>query len=87
MGCGNLPDVTITMGLSVGWSDTYGFRIVDQFIDITGLPNGTYTVTATVDTLGMFVERCESNNSTTATVQISGTSVTILDDGKNSKAC
>ena len=87
MGCGNLPDVTITMGLSVGWSDTYGFKIVDQFIDITGLPNGTYTVTATVDTLGMFVERCENNNSTTATVQISGTSVTILDDGKNSKAC
>jgi hypothetical protein len=33
------------------------------------------------------VERCENNNSTTATVQISGTSVTILDDGKNSKAC
>jgi hypothetical protein len=86
-GCGNAPDVTITMGLSVGWSDTYGFRIVDQYVDITNLPNGIYTVTATADILGIFAERCEGNNSTVSRVQISGTSVTLLDDGKNSKPC
>lgn len=86
-GCGNISDVNVTMGLSVGWSDTYGFDLVGQWIDITGVPDGTYTVTARVDALRDFVERCEDNNWTTATVQISGTSVTILDDGKNSKAC
>ncbi len=87
LGCGNPSDVTITMGLSVGWGDTYSFQLVDQYIDITGLPNGTYTVTATADSLSDFQERCENNNSTTATVQISGSSVTLLNRGKNSKPC
>jgi hypothetical protein len=87
MGCGNLNDVTITVGLSVGWSDTYGVKLPDQFVDITGLPDGQYMVTATADKLGIFAERCENNNSTTAIVQITGNNVTVIDEGKTSKAC
>jgi len=86
-GCGDLPDVNIKMGLSVGWADTYGWTLVGQWIDITGLPNGTYTVRATADSLRDFRERCENNNSTTATIQITGTTVTIVSPGRNSKPC
>ena len=86
-GCGHVDDVTVTMGLSVGWVDTYGFMTVGQYIDITGLPNGRYRVTATADALTDFVETCEGNNSTTATIDISGTTVTVVYVGRDSKPC
>jgi hypothetical protein len=86
-GCGNFSDPEVTTGLSIGWGDRYVQKLPDQYINITGLPSGQYTVTATADVLGGFDERCEGNNSTTATIMISGTSVTVINAGKNVKAC
>jgi len=86
-GCGTATDVNVTMGLSVGWVDTYGFMTVGQYIDITGLPDGRYRVTATADALSDFVETCEDNNSTTATIQITGNTVTVVYVGKDSRPC
>ena len=37
------------MGLSVGWGDQYSASTNFQWIDITGLPNGRYRLTATAD--------------------------------------
>jgi hypothetical protein len=35
--------------VNVGWSDYYGAELADQWIDITGDPNGNYIVEITVD--------------------------------------
>jgi subtilase family serine protease len=69
------------MGLSKGWGDMYPSVIVDQYINVTGLPAGEYTVTATADWANWFVESNESNNSTTAHIHISTAGVTVLDGG------
>jgi hypothetical protein len=86
-GCGDQSDTQVTMGLSIGWGDKYGFKLPDQYIDITNLPSGQYTVTATADAQNGFAELCETNNTTAAVLQITGNSVTVLDKGKPSKRC
>lgn len=86
-GCGRPTDTQVTMGLSIGWGDKYAYKLPDQYIDISGLPSGQYTLTATADVQNGFTERCEGNNTTTAVLQITGSSVTVINQGKPSKRC
>jgi hypothetical protein len=73
------PNATsIVHGLSVGWGDTYPSSLQDQGIDVSSLPDGTYTVKVTADAKNLVRERDESNNSVTATVTISGNNVTAV---------
>lgn len=74
-------DGTVVMGLSVGWGDEYPYYLVDQYINISGLPAGEYTVTATADWADWFVEANNANNSTTARIRLSKNGVTVLDRG------
>ncbi len=61
-GCGEQGDDTVAMGLSVGWGDRYQSWLPGQWIDITGLPPGTYRVVASVDPDGLFTESDTTNN-------------------------
>jgi len=80
--CGHAPaDTYVRMGLSVGWGDRYGWDIVDQYIDISGLPLGQYLLTATADKQNWFAETNNANNSTTARIQIHSARVIVLDPG------
>lgn len=73
------PEATsIVHGLSVGWSDTYPETLPDQGIDVTGLPDGIYTVKVTADWQHYWKETNESNNAATAQVRITGSTVTLL---------
>ncbi|MGH2357582.1 MAG: lysyl oxidase family protein, partial [Candidatus Limnocylindria bacterium] len=49
------------MGVSVGWADEYEWFLAWQWIDITGVPAGIYTVRAKVDPYGYFLEADEGN--------------------------
>lgn len=49
------------MGISVGWGDEYEYYLAWQWVDITGIPAGTYVVRAKVDPYGFFTELSESN--------------------------
>jgi hypothetical protein len=83
-GCGSSPSALgFTMGISVGWADTYYWNIANQWIDVTGLPSGTYTVRARVDPNGFFVETSEVNQCAYATVWFSTSSneVAVLGSG------
>ena len=79
--CRTLTDGTVLMGLSIGWGDRYPATIVDQYINISGLPAGEYTVTATADWEDWFDESNENNNNTTALIRINKNGVTVLDPG------
>lgn len=78
--CGKAqPDATsIVHGLSVGWGDTYPTSLPDQGIDITGVPDGTYTVRVHADARGAVTESNENNNTASVQVQISGSTVTVV---------
>ncbi|NIN68375.1 MAG: hypothetical protein GTO63_27445 [Anaerolineae bacterium] len=39
--------------MSVGWGDTYGYRLEGQSLDITGLADGTYVLRIVIDLWGL----------------------------------
>ena len=73
--CGTNPNaLSNRMGLSIGWGDKYGWNLAYQWVDITGLPSGSYTVRAMADPNGFFVESNEANQCAFVTLSISQTS-------------
>jgi len=60
--CGVRASLTNRAGLSVGWADNYPWFFAFQWIDITGLPGGTYQVRVTVDIQDSYQERVERDN-------------------------
>jgi Lysyl oxidase len=71
----------VTMGLSVGWGDRYAVSVVDQWIDITGLPNGKYRLELGADTSHWFQESDITNNTAWATLRIRRNRVNIVATG------
>ena len=49
------------MGISIGMGDEYEWYLAWQWVDITGLPSGTYTIRAKVDPYGYFEEEDDAN--------------------------
>lgn len=62
-------------GMSVGWGDKYSYGLDGQAVDITGLPDGDYTLTITVDPLNRITESNDSDNVSTIVVRKAGNSV------------
>ena len=82
--CGDRGDLANRMGLSVGWGDDYPANFAYQWIDITTLPPGDYTVQARADEQNWYLESNESNNCAYARVRITATNgpVTVLGSGR-----
>ncbi len=73
--CGHDPNLLSNrMGISIGWGDEYEYYLAWQWVDITGLPSGSYTLRANVDPYGFFVETNENNQCAYAHLGISSTS-------------
>jgi hypothetical protein len=81
--CGSRNSLVSRTGLSVGWGDTYPSDFAYQWIDITGLPGGTYTFRTTIDPYDQFRELNETNNCSWTMVRFTatGTTATVLDTG------
>jgi len=71
-GCGGTGSLTTAVGLSIGWGDIYPASLPDQFIDITGLADGSYRLVVTADPSGWFAETNENNNLTWVDLELSG---------------
>lgn len=82
--CGDRGDLSNRMGLSVGWGDDYPASFAFQWIDITTLPPGDYTVQARADEQNWYLESNETNNCAYARVRITSTNgpVTVLGSGR-----
>lgn len=59
-------------GIQAGWADVYGTNVPCQWLDITGLPGGTYTLELVLDPNNHFVEESKANNITRITVTLPG---------------
>jgi hypothetical protein len=68
--CGTKSVLHNRVGVSVGWGDRYPWDFVFQWIDITGLPGGRYTVRATVDMRNDYDESIEDDNCTWSIIDI-----------------
>jgi hypothetical protein len=71
-GCGNAGSLQVEEGLSVSWGDAYRSNLPDQYIDITGLPDGSYRLRAIADATHWFEEINQNNNSTWVDLKFSG---------------
>jgi hypothetical protein len=81
--CGSATSRTLRHGLSVGWGDKYQWSLPDQYIDTTGLPDGTYRLWATADQANQFLESNDANNSTWVNLRIDASGVTVLRKAPN----
>jgi hypothetical protein len=68
--CGTRLDRDIAMGISVGWGDEYQWYLLDQTIEITGVPDGRYRLRAIADPAGLVQESDETNNDTWTVVDL-----------------
>lgn len=57
-------------GISVGYGDRYGAYLEGQYIDITGLPPGRYTLVHTVNPDGALLESDYTDNSASAAIRL-----------------
>ena len=57
-------------GLTAGWEDIYPKSLDCQWLDVTGLPGGTYTLKVTVNPVRVFQESNYGNNSAYVSVQL-----------------
>ena len=80
-GCGTFRSTSTRTGISVGWGDKYPWNFAYQWIDITGVPSGTYTLRFAVDLFGYFAEKSDTNNCAYVRLSISGNSVRVLGGG------
>jgi hypothetical protein len=76
---GGCSDPTSVRGISVGWADRYDQLDDGQSIDVTNLPDGVYWFRVVSDPYNYFVEKNKTNNATDIKLQISGTSVVVLE--------
>ncbi len=61
--CGN-------QGISAGWADTYGAGLDCQWVDVTGVPAGDYTLEVAINNLQILAEESYANNTVTVPVTI-----------------
>ena len=64
-------------GISVGWADVYSAGLEGQYIDITGVADGTYKFISITDPNNRLHEEPNTNNRAELTIEIRGMSATI----------
>jgi len=81
--CGKKGSLNTRNGVSVGWGDKYPWNFAFQWIDISGLPGGTYTLRVAFDLYHHFSQVTRANDCAWATVRFgaSGSSVTVVSRG------
>lgn len=69
-----------TMGISRGWYDYYGSGLTDQYVEISGLPDGLYELVSTCNYEGTLVESDYADNSASVLVRLSEGEAEVLEE-------
>ncbi len=60
------------VGISSGWTDSYRMHLPDQYIEITGVPDGRYLLEIIIDPLDVIAESDEEDNRACALIALRG---------------
>ena len=63
----------LVQGITPGWADVYDWFLPDQFIEVTGVPDGVYVLQTIADPDNRIREADERNNCTSVLVRLSRT--------------
>lgn len=66
------------MGLSPNWYDIYHYPLADQYVDIAGAPDGTYTLCAVANVEGRLLESDLTDNEGCTPFRLTGDEVELL---------
>lgn len=61
----------LIQGVTRGWADRYDWYLPDQYIEVTGVPNGYYLLETTVDPDDSLLEADETNNCGSVLIRLS----------------
>jgi hypothetical protein len=61
------------VGISAGWMDIYSANLPDQFVEISGVPDGYYVLEIEIDPHDVFEESNENNNIVCSLIRLSST--------------
>ncbi|HEX2295034.1 MAG TPA: lysyl oxidase family protein [Actinomycetota bacterium] len=67
------------VGISAGWQDVYTAALPDQFVEITGVPDGRYVLEIELDPHNVFVESDDTNNKVCTLIALKGTDAELLE--------
>jgi hypothetical protein len=68
-------------GISVGWADVYNWFLADQYIEISGVPDGLYVIETRANPIRTVHETTYDDNNARATIRLQGDTVTLVGDG------
>jgi len=71
----------VTLGTSVGWADVYPWYLPDQYIEISGVPDGLYVIETVANPIRSVHETTYDDNTARATIRLQGDSVFLIGDG------
>jgi hypothetical protein len=70
------------MGLSPGWADLYSWEQDGNYVEFGLNTDGRYVVRSTADALNRILESNETDNTSYAYIQVTGTTITVLERGR-----
>lgn len=62
----------LVQGITPGWADIYDWFLPGQYVEVSGVPDGTYILDTVVDPDGTLTEADRSNNCASVVVRLSG---------------
>lgn len=76
--CKALDQPGVGMGITPGWVDRYNWTLADQYLDVSGVPDGLYVLDVMADPRGIVFESNRANNRASTAVRIVGDSVEVV---------
>lgn len=76
--CKALEKQGVGMGITPGWVDKYNWTLADQYLEVSGVPDGVYDLVVVADPGHTLLETGRQNNAVTVRLRIDGQSVLVL---------
>lgn len=70
-------------GISPGWADVYNWFLADQYIEVSGVPDGYYLLETIADPAGTVVESDETDNAVEVLIRLCGEQVDLVGTTNN----
>ena len=68
-------------GIAVGWADVYNWFLADQYIEITGVPDGIYIIETEANPENTVRETTKDDNKASTTIRLTGDTVEVVPGG------
>lgn len=73
----------MVQGISKGWTDVYTWDLPDQYVDVTGLPDGVYRLEVTIDPNHTLRETTRTDNDAWVRFRLHDGQVTVLETSES----